>query len=89
MRLAVAVILLLALATAARGAPEPPWPPALGSRESYPPDVSASVERVWSDPTLSRTVKGRAARVPLDIYRAFLDPPARYSARFRPRLSST
>jgi hypothetical protein len=85
MRSAVAVILLLALATGAGGAPVAPWPPALSSRESYPPDVSAAVERVWSDPTLSRTVKGRAARVPLDIYRAFLDAPdvTATAARFK------
>src|SRR4029450_7193330 len=75
MRVAVAVILMLALATGASGSPAQPWPPVLGSRESYPPDVSAAVERVWSDPTLSRTVKGRAAHVPLDVYVAFLDTP--------------
>jgi hypothetical protein len=85
MRLAIAVILLLALATGAGGAPVGPWPPALNSRESYPLDVSAAVERVWSDPTLSRTVKGRAARVPLDVYRAFLDAPdvTAAAARFK------
>jgi hypothetical protein len=85
MRLAVAVILMLALATGASGSPAQPWPPVLGSRESYPPDVSAAVERVWSDPTLSRTVKGRAAHVPLDVYVAFLDTPdvTAAAARFR------
>jgi hypothetical protein len=85
MRLAVAIILLLALTTGAGGAPAPSWPPALSSRESYSPDVSAAVERVWSDPTLSRTVKGRAARVPLDVYRAFLDAPdvTAAAARFK------
>jgi hypothetical protein len=85
MRLAVAVTLLLALATGASGAPAQPWPPVLDSRDSYPPDVSATVERVWTDPTLSRTVKGRAARVPLDVYVAFLDAPdvTAAAARFR------
>jgi hypothetical protein len=85
MRLAVLVSLLLALATAASGAPVPPWPPVLNARESYPADVSAAVERVWSDPTLSRTVKGRAAHVPLDVYVAFLDTPevTAAAARFR------
>lgn len=85
MRLAVAVVVLLVVVTGAGGAPAPSWPPALKSRESYPPDVSAAVERVWSDPTLSRTVKGRAARVPLDVYRAFLDAPdvTAAAARFR------
>jgi len=85
MRVAVAMILMLALATSASGAPAQPWPPVLGSREGYPPDVSAAVERVWSDPTLSRTVKGRAAHVPLDVYVAFLDTPdvTAAAARFR------
>jgi hypothetical protein len=85
MRLALGVILMLALATGASGAPPQPWPPALGARESYPPDISAAVERVWSDPTLSRTVKGRAAHVPLDVYVAFLDTPdvTAAAARFR------
>src|SRR5258705_3469059 len=85
MRLAAAMTLLLALATGASGAPAQPWPPVLGSREGYPPDVSAAVERVWSDPTLSRTVKGRAAHVPLDVYVAFLDTPdvTAAAARFR------
>jgi hypothetical protein len=85
MRLAVAVTLMLALATGASGSPAQPWPPVLGSRESYPPDVSAAVERLWSDPTLSRTVKGRAAHVPLDVYVAFLDAPevTASAARFR------
>jgi len=85
MWLAVFVSLLLALATGASGAPMPPWPPVLNARESYPADVSAAVERVWSDPTLSRTVKGRAAHVPLDVYVAFLDTPevTAAAARFR------
>lgn len=85
MRLAAAMTLMLALATGASGAPAQPWPPVLGSREGYPPDVSAAVERVWSDPTLSRTVKGRAAHVPLDVYVAFLDTPdvTAAAARFR------
>src|SRR5207249_2586469 len=85
MRLAVAMTLMLALATGASGAPAQLWPPVLGSREGYPPDVSAAVERVWSDPTLSRTVRGRAAHVPLDVYVAFLDTPdvTAAAARFR------
>ena len=85
MRLAVAVALTLVLATGASGAPAQPWPPVLGSRASYPPDVSAAVERVWADPTLSRTVRGRAAHVPLDVYVAFLETPdvTAAAARFR------
>jgi len=85
MWLVVAVTLLFALATGASGAPAQSWPPVLASRESYPPDVSATVERVWTDPTLSRTVRGRAARVPMDVYLAFLDAPdvTAAAARFK------
>src|SRR5262245_35587020 len=85
MRLFVAAALVLVLTNGASGAPAQPWPPVLGSRESYPADVSATVERVWTDPTLSRTVKGRAARVPVDVYLAFLDAPdvTAAAARFK------
>ena len=40
---------------------------------------------VWSDPILSRTVKGRAAHVPLAVYVAFLEAPevTAAAARFR------
>lgn len=53
----------------------PGWPPFLVSREAFPPDIVAAVERIWSDPTLSRTVQGRPARVPFEIYIAFVDTP--------------
>jgi len=47
--------------------------------------VSAAVERVWIEPTLSRTVNGRSARVPFDVYIAFVDTPevTAAAARFR------
>jgi len=60
-------------------------PALLGSREAFPPDVSAAVERIWLEPTLRRTVNGRSARVPFDVYVAFLDTPevTAAAARFR------
>jgi len=33
------------------------------------------VERVWREPTLSRTVKGRRAHVPFETYATFVDTP--------------
>jgi hypothetical protein len=47
--------------------------------------VSSAVDRVWIEPTLSRTVKGRSAHVPFDVYVAFLDTPevTAAAARFR------
>jgi hypothetical protein len=85
MRLGVAVTFLLAFAAGASGAPAGVWPAVLNSRDSYPADVSAVVERVWADPTLSRTVKGRVVHVPPDVYLAFLDTPdvTAAAARFR------
>jgi len=76
---------LLILTISATGAPVTLWPSLLGSREAFPPDVSAAVERVWSEPTLVRTVNGRPARVPFDVYVAFLDTPevTAAAARFR------
>ena len=84
-RLLAAATILLTIATGARGAPAELWPALLGSREAFPPDVSAAVDRVWIEPTLSRTVKGRSARVPFDVYVAFLDTPevTAAAARFR------
>jgi hypothetical protein len=75
----------LALAAAAEAASPGPWPPLLGPRQAFAPDVSAAVERVWSEPTLRRTLNGRPARVPLDVYMAFLDAPevTAAAARFR------
>src|SRR5262249_46039903 len=85
MRWVAAVALLLALASGASGSPAGSWPTVLASRESYPPDVSAAVERVWSDPTLSRTVKGRAALVPLAGDAALLGASAVTAAAARHR----
>jgi hypothetical protein len=51
------------------------WPPFLPDPADLPPNVVRDVERVWRDPTLSRTVKGRPARVPFELYTAFVDMP--------------
>src|SRR5215831_18321930 len=79
-----AALVLLCLASIS-GASGTPWPPLLGSREGFPPEVSAAVERVWVEPTLSRTINGPSARVPLDVYVAFVDTPevTAAAARFR------
>jgi len=47
--------------------------------------VSEAVDRLWIEPTLTRTVKGRPAHVPFDVYIAFLDTPevTAAAARFR------
>jgi len=47
--------------------------------------VSEAVDRLWIEPTLTRTVNGRPAHVPFDVYIAFLDTPevTAAAARFR------
>ena len=71
----VAATTLVAFATDASGLPGRPWPSVLGSREAFSPEVSAAVERIWIKPTLRRTVNGPPARVPLEVYAAFVDTP--------------
>src|SRR5438034_9029275 len=70
-----AAIVLLCLAASISGAAGAPWPALLGPREAFSPEVSTAVERVWIEPTLKRTINGPSARVPLDVYEAFVDTP--------------
>jgi hypothetical protein len=82
----LALVLLLGLTTIARGqASAPAWPSFLASRDGLPTDVVSVVERVWSEPTLRRTVQGQPARVPFAVYVAFVDTPdvTAAAARFR------
>lgn len=63
----------------------PGWPPFLPGPDAMPTDMVVSIEHVWADPTLSRTVRGRPAAVPFDVYAAFIDTPdvSAAAARFR------
>lgn len=74
----------MVLASATSGEP-PPWPAFLEPRESFPSDVIAAVERVWQEPTLSRTVRGRPARAPFALHAAFVDTPEVTAAAARYR----
>jgi hypothetical protein len=74
-RATAAVVLLLLTAPALAGDRRSPWPPFLPPPSRYPGDLVASVQQVWHDPTLVRRVQGRPARVPLEIYVAFVDAP--------------
>jgi hypothetical protein len=49
----------------------------------FPEDVAASVEQLWLAPTLTRTVEGDPARVPFELYLAFVDEPAVTAAAAR------
>jgi len=80
----LAAVLLLGLTTGAPGQPSvPAWPAFLASRDGFPPDVIASIEHLWSELTLSRTVKARPARVPFEVYLAFVDTPDATAAAAR------
>lgn len=63
----------LLLAEVAHAAQE--FPPFLPGAGEFPPDVRAEIVSVWSGHTLTRTVDGRRARVPLEIYRLVIDHP--------------
>lgn len=66
---------LLATVLVAAGGEAPAWPPFLPPRETFPPDLAASVEHVWTDATLTRRVEGRPAAVPFETYVGFVDAP--------------
>jgi len=51
------------------------FPPFLPDAERLPAEVRSEVVSVWSRHTLSRTVSGQPARVPLDLFRLFVDLP--------------
>jgi hypothetical protein len=68
-----AVVLVVGMTTTAAAAA--PWPPFLPAADGLPPRIVQDVERIWHDPTLSRRVRGRRARVPFDVYTAFVDAP--------------
>lgn len=79
-----ALLLLLAAAAGARAA-DMAWPPFLPARGAFPADIVAVVERTWDQVTFSRTVQGRPARAPFDLYLALVDAPdvTAAAARFR------
>lgn len=70
-------LLLLAACTAAVAGetPDSGWPPFLFPRSTFSEDVVVIVERLWLAPTLTRTVRGRPARAPLEMFAALLDSP--------------
>jgi hypothetical protein len=74
-RTAAAVVLLLFAAPALAADRRAAWPPFLPPPSRYATDLVAAIEQVWQEPTLVRRVRGRPARVPLDVYVAFVDAP--------------
>jgi hypothetical protein len=51
------------------------WPPFLPPPASFAPTVAADVERIWTDPTLRRSVNGERVAVPRRVYLLFVDAP--------------
>jgi hypothetical protein len=71
----MAVVLLAMSATVVRGETRGDWPPFLAPPAAFSADIVRAVERVWVAPTLTRTVRGRSARVPFELYTALMDSP--------------
>lgn len=63
---------LVLAATLALGAA---WPSFLPPPGALDPDVVATVERVWREPTFTRIVDGGQAAVPFEAYLTFVDLP--------------
>lgn len=68
-------VMVLVTALGVQADESPAWPPFLPPAQSFSPAVAAGVERVWNNPTLSRSVEGEPAAVPVAIYVAFVDAP--------------
>lgn len=51
------------------------FPPFLPEAERFPAEISGEIVSVWSRHTLTRVVSGQPARVPLDLFRLFVDLP--------------
>jgi hypothetical protein len=79
------ILLGLLAAAAAADSTGSAWPPFLPPRTDFPPEVVSAVQRTWNDRTLSRTVRGRAVRAPLELYAALIDTPdvTAAAARYR------
>ncbi len=83
---AAGLVSLLTLAVSATGdAPGTSWPAFLLPPETFPASIVASVERVWTAPTLARTIEGPTVGAPYAVYVAFVDSPdvSAAAARFR------
>jgi hypothetical protein len=70
-----AALLLTAAATTVAASERPAWPPFAPARDELPPSVVEKIDRVWSHPTLRRSVHGRPAPVPFGVYALFIDTP--------------
>jgi hypothetical protein len=68
-------VLLAVAGPAGADPPDSSWPPFLPPPGHFTALVAGAVERIWEDPTLSRTVRGRPAQVPFDVYVSFVDAP--------------
>jgi len=51
------------------------FPPFLPEPERFPAEIRNEITAVWSRYTLTRAVSGHPARVPLDLFRLFVDLP--------------
>lgn len=72
--------LALTLLLLAADAPAAPFPPYLGPAEHWPADLRREITNIWAKRTVVRTVTGKPAVAPLDLYELFIDLPETTSA---------
>lgn len=75
--------LALTLLLLAADAPTEPFPPYLGPPDAWPPDVRREISHIWTNRTVARTVSGKPAAAPLDVYELLIDLPEVTSAAGR------
>ncbi|MBI2204214.1 MAG: hypothetical protein HYU41_10235 [Candidatus Rokubacteria bacterium] len=73
-------VLALMLLLLAGDPPAEPFPPYLGAAETWPPDLRREIRNVWAKQTVTRTVTGKPAEAPLDLYELLIDLPEITSA---------
>jgi hypothetical protein len=71
----MALLLVSGFVAAVNGETDGRWPSFLPPAEAFSANIVTAVERVWLGPTLTRTVRGRPARAPFDLYVALVDSP--------------
>lgn len=73
-------VLVLTLLLLAADAPAEPFPPYLGQPDDWPADLRREIGHLWTNRTVTRTVDGKPAAAPLDLYELFIDLPEVTSA---------
>lgn len=71
----VLVLAMVPLALGVAATADSGWPDFLAPPASWSPGIAAAVERIWSAPTLHRSVAGPSAPMPVTRYLTLVDLP--------------